>query len=450
MRWTFLGLLTVACAAASGCSHNHYQVRMTPKDGGFERTITFWQEDGSDTSKRGPANDEEQARIQKCYDGTAKVGDQGERTFHGSFEQETPGDIGGAGRLERLETSLGTAWFYVERFRGNDDPAGELAHRQEAIDKAVDLLLGWLEKELGSEPGYPRLRTFVDEQFRHDLKNLAVSLWAAPLNGETIGEDGVVERLWLYLRQRDYVTPHDLAVIGRSMATEDPTLGLRPLARIVARELDVSPESDALAVFRDPKRLEKSMDAYLRDTEFYTQFVSEWQASHQEAKPEEVPGPGDAFGEMFSEAFPLFDGEPNDVVDLVLDIPCKPISTNGKWDETTKSVNWKLNLGTPQPLSIVCSALWATPNKEEQKRRFGKVVLDGDGLVEYALWHESLSADEVTQWEPTLAKCQGGENWQAIVKSFRFQQESDTATRLADQLKGWLNLEEEKGKKEEE
>ena len=450
MRWTFLGLLTLACVAASGCSHTHYQVRMTPKDGGFERTITFWQEDDSDTSKREPASDDERARVGKCYDGAAEVGDQGERTFRGHFKTETPDDVGGAGRLERIETSLGTAWFYAERIRGNDDPVGELAKRQEAVDTVVGLLLGWLEREFGGEPGYPRLRAFVDEQLRHDLKNLVVCLWATPAGGETFeSRSSLAGRAWLFLRQRDYLTAQDMVAVFRGLITDDAVRLLHPVPRLVARELEISPESKVLAIFREPERLGKSMDDYLGETEFYAQFTADWRASNPEKKPDEAPGPNEALNELMSEAFPLFDSEANDVLDLVLDVPCKPLSTNGKWDEAAKTVTWNVELGRPRPLPIVCSVFWTTPNAGEQERRFGRIALEGDKLLQYALWQKSLSADEAIQWGQTLAKCHGGKDWPAIVKSFRFPQEADGAALLSDQVKGWLIGEEEEEKEEE-
>jgi hypothetical protein len=40
---------------------------------------------------------------------------------------------------------------YVERFRGNVDLAAEMRRMQAAADRLVDLLKGWMEREMKNE-----------------------------------------------------------------------------------------------------------------------------------------------------------------------------------------------------------------------------------------------------------------------------------------------------------
>jgi len=78
------------------------------------------------------------------------------------------------------------------------------------------------------------------------------------------------------------------------------------------------------------------------------------------------------------------------------------------------------------------------PDEEEQKRRFGRTLLRGEKLAEYAMWCESLSEKEAEQWDKVLAGCNAGESWTETVKSFQFAEETPARELLADQVKRLL------------
>jgi len=468
-----LGFLAIGCLVAVGCSKNHYQIRITPTDSGFDRTLTCWTVVSGDPPHSQALDAGELARIEESYGSKPEPGDEGKNSFRGKFGVETPQDVGGAGTLERIATPLGTVWSYTERFRGSDDLEAELAKRREAVDTLADLTLGWLRKQFGNEANFPRLERFVDRIVRHDLKNVAVHVWVQENSGtEESVQGGFVERLWLFGRERDYLTLHDVAAILRTLKTTDPTPILEILARLVARELEIDPASDTLAIFRDQDRLAASWNEHVRGSEYFLQYVRNKYGDLQ-PEPAEVPelvsnlvremekrraersgddydektpilanadrpSPAEAVGDLLSDAFIHFEMARDDLLEVTLDAEVEPISTNVTWNEAEKTVTWKEQLGGSVGLPIVCAATWAVPDEEEQKRRFGRTLLRGEKLAEYAMWCESLSEKEAEQWDKVLAGCNAGESWTETVKSFQFAEETPARELLADQVKRLL------------
>lgn len=101
-------------------------------------------------------------RIEKLYGSPAVGTNEGKFVFQASFSGELPNDAGGVGSFLHYSNSLGTASLYVERFRGNDDPAGRLQKQALAIDAWVDHVIAWSKQEpqLGSKPGYENFGRF--------------------------------------------------------------------------------------------------------------------------------------------------------------------------------------------------------------------------------------------------------------------------------------------------
>ena len=444
-----------------GCSRARYQIRMTPTDEGFERELVCWEENAGEPREPRPLDSTQLLKIEDYYADPPEADEQGRATFRGQFETATPKDVGGAGRLERIETSLGTAWTYVERFRGDDDLEGELTARRVAADQLADLTLGWLEVEFGEEPKYPRLKRFVDEDLRKDLKNLAVYCWS--LQSDGITEDtpqGSLERLWLYLHERDYLSLADTAAFYRTTQTQDGTGALEAVARWVARELEIEPGNERLAIFRDQERLIESLDTFIETTEIYAERkrmhasrdveLNAAASTGAERQPDKDEYPGTTvIVELLLEAFLGIDmglsDSDLDMVEVTLDVPGEPVSTDGQWDEATKTVSWEFDLGSHPMMPSVCSATWVEPNAAEQKQRFGRVLLDREQLLEYALWCESLSEAESAQWQAALESCQASADWAETVQGFQFDEETSAKELLADVVKQLLLPAEEDG-----
>ncbi len=391
------------------------------------------------------------AKLRKCYGSRPEPSGEGKSTFRGKFSVETPQDLGGAGRLERIDTSLGTLWIYVERFRGNDDLESELAKRREAVDTFVDLTLGWLRKEFGEEANFQQLEDFVGKTVRADLKNLAVYLWVEGARGEENSlENGFLERLWLFGRERDYLTVHDMAVIVRAHETNDPGPALEILARFVARELEADPQGETLAVFRDVDRLVSSWKEHVRGSKYYAQYVRKKKGEVKAADDDALPDPGDAMVELLLEAFLPAILSSDAALEVTLDTEVMPVSTNGTWNETEKTVTWKGDVQDRSTLPTVCSATWAVPNAPEQRKRFGQLLLAGQDLADYAIWYESLSEDEAAQWLKALATCRAGDPWQKTVKSFLFDEKTAAKESLAGAVKSLLIEDDDDDEEEEE
>src|SRR5690606_23609990 len=128
-------------------------------------------------------------------------------TVSGTFSEALPPDLGGSGTYTNIQTVLGEAGFYAERFRGSDAPAEGVARRLRAADQLADLVLGWSKAALGSEPNYSNLHDFLDGDFRKDLRNLAVYSWTADVAAhfKPGAEEEFAGRVLQYLVERHYL-----------------------------------------------------------------------------------------------------------------------------------------------------------------------------------------------------------------------------------------------------
>ena len=70
-----------------------------------------------------------------------------------------------------------SAWVYLERFRGDPDPASALQERLDAADTLASIVAGWARARLGDRRGFDRLGTYLDGDFHRDLKDLSLFTW---------------------------------------------------------------------------------------------------------------------------------------------------------------------------------------------------------------------------------------------------------------------------------
>lgn len=75
-------------------------------------------------------------------------------------------------------------------------------------------------------------------------------------------------------------------------------------------------------------------------------------------------------------------------------------------------------------LPTLLYALWSVPRKQEQKARFGKVVLEGASLGHYCLWYRGLSAAEAKEWNKLVASLRPSADLVKRIQAFRFAHES--------------------------
>jgi hypothetical protein len=429
---SFALLCVVPSLALSGCLSDHdcFQVEVKPDGDAFQRKLTCWHEggkNGKEVSRLGPGK---LVRIGGLYQKRETPLEAKKHVFTGRFDGSTPADVGGAGSYTHFSSPLGSASCYVERFRGNDNLDAQLEKRREMADRLAEFLAGWATAELGKDPNFPRLKRFLDEDFRRDLKNFAVYAWAREATQESKSE---LNAAWLvraaqYFCERGYFKPAEVPALVRAYMSDDPKPLFQHVQRFLMRKMGMAedrPVPASLGFLDDPTRLEISLDKYVRSPEF--------QKKQQEAskrQPQTVlvlePAAPDVLEGKLAEWFIEIAGIRlfsfgADSLDLKLHCDAKPYSTNGTWDEKAKAVTWSQSMPSDMPLLAVCFALWSTPDRSFQQKHFGKLLLSGETLAEYAVWYRALKKDEAAEWDEFIAGLKPGPGLKAAVQSFRFR-----------------------------
>jgi hypothetical protein len=431
--------LAAMALVVTGCPHNQYIVQLKPRGNSIERTLVFYREDGVNTNTGTPNYQPfgagELAAITALYPAPGLTNDGERHVVRGEFTNELPGDVGGAGAYTNLTTSLGEAGFYVERFRGNDDLAGMSERRSKAAERLADLIVGWSRMELGREPGYDKLRQFLDVDFRRDLKNLGAYCWAGQLASsyKTNASEEFAVRFGQYLFERGYFTIGEIPDLFRVVSGDDPQALLRRVQRLMARKMGV-PETEpvpaSLAFLADETIMEKSFDKYLAGTDFYRAKLKQWEEDKKLKPDTKQPEPSevanDAVGNLVE--FDLF-GQPDHLA-VRLSLPSSPVHSNGRWDKALKQVVWETDIEDRTNAShfpFSCYASWAQADPAYQKKHFGKVVLTGDELTHYCLWRSSQDKQRGGEWDAFLAGLQPGNGLVKKLDAFRFPGEPDQA-----------------------
>ena len=436
--------IVILAVVLAGCERDRFVVEITPDGDGFQRTLTCWHEKvEGNSAKVTSLADEELQRLGQLYQRRETPAGIAKQVFSGRFTGPTPADVGGAGSYTHVATPLGTLSAYVERFRGNDDLEAELAKRRAAADQLADLVIGWSGAELGDGPDVDRLRHFLDTDLRQDLKNLAVYSWTSDaVSGDRQAANEFPVRMAQYLYERGYLALNDVPGIVRAINSNDPRFLLATVERFLARKMGIAddrPIPECLAVLGDPERLEKSWTDYLQTTDLYRQRLERWEEEKKTDPEAKQPATGDVVGELVGDAFFKFElfASP-DALELKLSCGEEPFSTNGHWEAAGGAVTWSVDLGEHPALPAVCFAFWTRPERAVQQKHFGRVVLAGQGLAEYAVWYRGLSADEVRQWDAFVAGCTPEGDLKGALEAFRFPtgpaELADTPKRLI--LKG--------------
>jgi len=427
MKTSRLCVVFTMAVALLGCEHDHFVVEVTPDGEAFQRKLTCWHVYGEADKEIRPLRPDKLARIWKFYEKTETVEGGKKHLFTGRFNGQTPADIGGAGSYTHFASPLGSTSSYVERFRGSDDLEAELGKRRAAADQLTDLAVGWLELELGQQPGFEQLKKFLDQDLRQDLKNLALYGWAGAgmeRRGSNLGTEFLL-RAAHYLCERGYASPKDVPGLARTAFTQDPAPLLRHVQGLVARKMGIvakEPLPESLAFLSDPRRLRASWNKFVVTTDLFQERLKKW-AEEKKIDPNATqPTPEDLLFDLVGELgflrIRLF--EQDDTLELKLHCGQKPYATNGQWDEQTSSLGWSETMRPDAPLPIFCFALWSQPERAFQEARFGKVLLGGEELAQYVLWYRGLDSRETGEWDRFMAGCKPGVDLKAALEAFRF------------------------------
>ena len=450
MRAFLIGCGGVLSVVLGGClsAHDCYEVEIRPEGEAFHRKLTCWHVGGPNNKVISRLDHAQLVQIRKLYPKRESPIGLPKQTFSGRFRGSTPADVGGAGSYTYLTSALGSASCYVERFRGDDDLASQLAKRRESADRFVDLLLDWLCAELGRDPNFPRLKQFLEADLRQDLKNLAAYTWAAAATDDAYYEWLV--RAAQYFSERGYFSPEQVPLLVRAVSDDDEKPVLRHIQRLLARKMgipDDRPVPASLAFLDDRSRLDASFDKYAKSSGLLRKRldasksqmegpprVEVGEAPHlHDASKSQMEGPPtqekmtaqQMEGVLTSDFTDLIGFEfsfGSDTIGLKLFCDVKPYSSNGKWDEKG-AVAWSKTLGPKTSPPVVCFALWSTPDRSFQEKHFGRVLLTGTPLAEYVTWYRSLGRDEAAQWDQFLVRLQPGPGLKAAVQSFRFRRD---------------------------
>ena len=425
--------LSLACLAAlaalvTGCPQNDYTVELTPRGKVIERKLIFYRADGKDTNGVPkyvgfPSN--ELAAITALYPPGAVKRDGDPYSAKGGFAGGMPGDIGGAGNYQHFTTSLGSAGFYVERFRGNDNLAAQTKARLAAADQLADLVIGWSRAELGREPGYKNLRRFLDGDFRRDLKNLTLYAWAGEISTPfkpQAGEEFIV-RFGQYLIEHGYLKIEDAPQLVQIWLSGDDSQTPRFVQKLVAEKLGVPPSGPmpkSLAVLADPAALEKSWDKYLTSSKQNRARLQQWEKDKKTKPDLQKP---DLMNELVSTLIWSGSSGEDGHLTVRLTLAAAPDHTNGKWDEARHQVVWESTLEAAESarrLPVFCYANWSQADAAFQQQHFGRVILTGDKLLQYGVWHSALTPAQAGEWDQLLTAFQPGGNWTNQFAPFQF------------------------------
>lgn len=420
----------VVVGLIAGCPHEEYSIELTPQGDLMQRQLTVWHAEGRDDD----VPDETLDAISEHYGRLVTAAPQRGYVFAGEFTGAMPNDVGGAGQYATITSRMGYCSTYIERFRGNDSPAQRIQAAFDTADELTDILIGWLEGKLGEQEDFPKLQTFMDEQFRNDLKDLSVyfflmssassTQWAEDNSaGQLRGE--ILARMVQFLMERQYALPTEVPGLIRALATSaSENEGLFPplepfIINVLQRKAGMDDEDTLAAVhtmFADPQATGESLAAYVGATEAYQQYLAD------------MPGGSDeqAFMEYTVGRLVMLPsnlGDATDVANVVLKDVSEPMATNGLWDSEAGTVSWRNEI-PEYGLPAICYALWGEPDEEFQTQHFGKVLLDGGDLRKYCLWRASLTEQEAAEWDAMIDQYQPDDDESlAMLKEFRFSDE---------------------------
>lgn len=427
-------LLALVCLA--GCERNHYSIRMSPADDHFTRELTC-------ETKRGSGDDQADASsgmspdelkiLALAYAKPVPDAPPKKFTVSGTFKDTTPNDVGGSGIFKIYRTSLGTAYVYMEQFRGNDNFAEQQARQLQAVDVLVDLTIEWLRSELGQEPGFMSLQEFVDSNIRRDVRNVAVRArevvaslgWSAGSQEHNPGDKPKIDleqlvnwQILMYLKNQGYFNDSDFAMV--SWTDHGPTFtgeGIITIVRRVIGErmgMDAEKAAKRLGFLAAQDAAGASMKKFM-DSGGAHALLTAWKSKSPWLDAPTDMSDDDTFTLLAEQTLGFRILQNFDVLDLRLACPVKPVSTNGKWDTGKGEITWSdhLDISRDKPWGspVACYAAWVEPNNAAQTKHLGKLrMLTGANLLEYAIWRTSLPLAEGTQWDTMVASLDQGKD----------------------------------------
>ncbi len=436
----------------AGCLVTEYNVEMDPQGPQMQRTLTISVHDGATTQPQTapaetqpaatpsapPVGEETLRQLQAVY-GADNVGtdDKGRAVARGKFGPNLPGDLGaGTGRYFYFESSLGKAWAYAERLRGNDDQLAVLQEQLAAVDALADIAAGYVKHRFGDSADSNKLQDFIRTTLAKDAKNLSLQLRTA-VNGSVsqapttapskdVALMEIPARAFMYLAERDYIPQADIEKLARAIM--DSSLGdnerfglAEPILRqMIQKKVDLSPKfiDQVLAAVRDPN-LAEAVNSYIEKTAAFTKWAV---ANKDPNDPNATLTARDYTRELMDQAvaLDLLDGWGADKASFAIKCTTQPFFTNGAYDANLPGIRWSFDLNqSKRKPPIILYAVAATPDEKFQTAHFGRTLLDGEKLMQYCMWHKALTAAEAKQWHDLLVTIKPTDSMDRV-RDFRF------------------------------
>lgn len=393
-RRACLGAL-FTCLLLLGCEEHEYTITMRPRGNEVERVVALRALAPMTKIPRDVLD-----RIAEVYPTRVSP-----KSFSGSFSGELPQDVGGWGRYVHFGTDMGSVTVYIERFRGHQDLVTWSADLLEAVDQIIDMLIGWLEAELGDQSRFKDLRDFCDQQLRRDMRNVALHVWLAALL-ENVGDGAEYELLikgGQLLAERGYISVEQLPTYVAGIRANDADWLLGIVRMIVAREMELSEAVDPngpLGFLSDGERAKESLEKHVVTTELYREARERWKVQHSDTAEEEPEPLALVMGSVLESVWvPVF--APMVRVTVFLETGREPLISNGEWDEEAGRVRWSDTVlkDSDRELPMFCYAMWSHADEEFQREHFGDVVLEDGDLADYCFWRRSLSQERGREWD---------------------------------------------------
>jgi len=405
-------LIAPLVVVAAGCPRLNFEVRLEPNDRGLQRTLTVW----LDGVKKGtspqnvrpdqPPQDELTRRLVELFPERLTTDADLRQSFRGTFADKMPADVGGSGRYEAIESPLGTAYWYVERFRGSDDFDAQLYDRRASADRLTDLVVGWFDLELKGSPHKDAAHRWLHQDFRQDLRNVTAFFLVshsrpnedadedetpAAEKSERVPDGHPLLRVAQYCIERGYLSPAELTLLTVDDEKREVEV-LRLARRMLGKSAKLSPqEADKAFAFLAPtKECEESWRDYLRTTPEYARLLSTWKKSKKPSESE--PDPMKVVEQLIMPT--LVDPAllpAGDLVRVSLKTRARPYLLNGEYDAHESTVNWSGSLSpSGYGLPLLCTAAWSVPDEKFQTAHFGRVVLKGKKLAQFAALYREV------------------------------------------------------------
>jgi hypothetical protein len=444
-------LCTVGALLLAGCNgYNVYEIRLEPTPDGIQRTFTGLREPGNEPkrsttgrpAKENPRQlpEAELERLAGLYTERLTKGGEDRQSFRGTFHGKLPGDVGGTGTYRRIDTPLGSAHWYQERFRGALDPDAELFARRAAADRLADLAVGWFDEQMKGSPHHAAVRRFLHQDFRQDLRNVVVHMWNSyqPAKPNKKASDrmdrlpGPMFDAVTYLAERGYFESEGVFRFGGK--DEVPFAELR---RLLARKSGIpAAEVDAAFPFLAGQSVAAlSVANYLRKQPEYEALRKTWKPDPERPEVTE-PDPQEVLGRLAEQACDFGFIANRDELLLTLAVGSKPDMFNGTYDPDKGVVTWHVELPTKRELPLSCLAAWTVENYDAQVAIFGKIPCTGENLSTFAGLYAGLSAERQAEFSALLEGLKGSEGVKERLNGFRFKEPVDESTRdLQERLK---------------